>query len=81
MGHWLLNDKDQVMALVVRDCYGNRKEIGRELQPGDIYVAERNTGPKLLTVKAINPGGWIVPQEWGYTFDTHECVKVEWVEE
>lgn len=49
-----------------------------EIQPGDIYVAERNTGPHLLTAKEINrERGWIVPTTTNdYSFDIGECVKV-----
>ena len=54
--------------------------IPGDLQPGDTYIAERNTGPKLLTVKTVNPRGWIQSQESAYSFDTWECVKIEWVE-
>jgi len=42
MGHWLLNNKDQISALVVRDCYGNRKEIGRSDLMG-MYTLEQLT--------------------------------------
>jgi len=56
----------------------------REIQKGDLYVAERNTGPKLLEAeKVVGPGegpkgygGWIQPTTTDYSFDTGECVKV-----
>lgn len=55
-----------------------------EIKPGDFYVAERNTGPYLLTAREIvgpgeakgGHGGWVVPVENVYCFDTPECVKV-----
>jgi hypothetical protein len=51
---------------------------GADLLPGDTYVAERNSGPKLLTVREINHiQGWIIPQENAYVFDIYECVGVE----
>lgn len=55
---------------------------GTELEPGDIYVAERNQGPRLLTVEKNNrEQGWIVPTELrAYPYDTHECVGVEIIE-
>ena len=28
MGHWLLDSNHKIVALVTRDCYGKRKEIG-----------------------------------------------------
>lgn len=48
------------------------------IKPGDMYVAKRNTGWKLLTCKEVdNVNGFIVPVEPNaYYFDTHECIKV-----
>lgn len=49
-----------------------------DVGPGDLYVAERNTGPKLLTCERVHEeGGWVVARENAYSFDTHECVKVK----
>lgn len=52
------------------------------IQPGDTYLAERNTGPKLLTCLKVmkNDFGepsYIVPKEVAYCFDVWECVKIE----
>ena len=52
-----------------------------EIQPGDLYVAERNTGPKLLTAEKIVRSdlghiSHIQPTTLDYSFDGHECVKV-----
>lgn len=61
------------------------------IRKGDWYIAERNTGPKLLTahsfVRYLGAGGteevptsegssWIINEEKEYPYDTHECVKV-----
>jgi len=51
------------------------------IQPGDLYLAERNTGPKLLMCeKVVNnyrgEPSYIVPTEIAYCFDAWECVKV-----
>jgi len=51
------------------------------IQPGDMYLAERNTGPKLLTCnKVVNTHlgdpDYIVPTEIAYCFDARECVKL-----
>lgn len=61
------------------DENGKEKEIG----PGDPYIAERNTTPKLLVAeKVVGPDedphgwGWIRPNSTDYSFDTNECVKV-----
>lgn len=51
------------------------------IQPGDIYLAERNTGPHLLTcLKVVNnefgKPSYIVPVEIAYCYDAWECIKV-----
>ena len=52
------------------------------LEPGDLYVAEKNQGPKLLTVKSVNwDCGFVVPTTNDYCYNTIDCVKVrEYVE-
>lgn len=50
-----------------------------EIEPGDWYIAERKTGPKLLTAKKIHDNGYILNREGAYPYDIHECVKVELV--
>lgn len=53
-----------------------------EVRPGDTYIAERNTGPKLLTCLGINISlSCIVPVENAYCFDTNECIRVKMVED
>lgn len=59
-------------------------KIGKEIvdgdiQPGDQYIAERNTGPKLLTCKYVDPRNWIVPTNTpsAYSYDVWECFKVK----
>lgn len=47
------------------------------LQPGDTYVAERNTGPKLLTVREIKMNAVFPVEQNVYPYDLWECVKVE----
>ena len=64
------------------------KETGAALEPGDMYIAERNRGPQLLTVNyvvdqdyahrwGLKHWGWVVPTGISYSFDFHECVGVE----
>lgn len=63
------------------------KEMGfiptdEPIQPGDTYLAERNTGPKLLTCLSVvnnNFGepSYIVPKEFAYCYNAWHCVKVE----
>lgn len=53
-----------------------------EIKPGDLYIAERNTGPKLLTAREIvmlECGccvDYIHPTSPDYSFNGYECVKV-----
>lgn len=52
--------------------------VDGDVELGDTYVAERNTGPHLLTAKVINKKDrWIVPEEPAYFYDIPECVRVE----
>lgn len=53
------------------------KQAPGDIEVGDWYVAERITGPKLLTAHQIHPDGYIVPRESAYPFNISECVKVE----
>jgi hypothetical protein len=48
-----------------------------DIEAGDCYIAQRNTGAHLFTAKFVDSeNGWIVPQENGYSFDLHETIKV-----
>ena len=48
-----------------------------EITAGDLYIAERNSGPKLLTAKDVDTDSrCIFPTCTAYAFDLHECVKV-----
>lgn len=70
----------------MRSIEQRAKEMGFEtssdpIQPGDIYLAERNSGPKLLICKYVKytelgDPDWIVPTETAYSFDVQECVKI-----
>lgn len=61
-----------------------RKADG-EIRPGDLYVADGNTGPRLLTCQTVKgapePGnpyyGWIVSTTREYSYDIGHCVRVE----
>lgn len=67
----------------------DKQGLERDIQEGDLYIAERNTGPKLLTAeKVVRPGegpdgwgNWIQPTTIDYSYDIPECVKVVEVEE
>ena len=51
-----------------------------EIKPGDLYIAERNTAPKLLTAKEIVGdwlGAYIIPTTPEYPYNVSESVKVE----
>jgi hypothetical protein len=57
----------------------------QDLQPGDSYMAERNQGPQLLTVRKVEETlgdrnqwrGAVFSVEPAYAYDLGECVKVE----
>ena len=52
---------------------------GRDLKPGDTYVARRNLaiGWLILTCREVNlDRGYVVPVQQEYYFDLHECFKV-----
>jgi hypothetical protein len=53
-----------------------KKDDG-EIGPGDLYVAERNTGLRFLTCRDVNTElGCIHPTTPDYPFNIGECVKV-----
>jgi hypothetical protein len=63
-------------AVVDVEGFSLRAEEG-PLVPGCLYVAERNTGPWLLTVKRVDiDRGYVVPTCNTYCYDLHECVRV-----
>jgi hypothetical protein len=53
-----------------------------EIQPGDLYVGARNTGPHLLVAKEViyvdesRLIDYIVPTCGAYAYNGSECVKV-----
>jgi len=50
----------------------------QDLKPGDTYIAERNTGPKLLTVREVDlASACIYAKEPAYAFDLGEVRKIE----
>jgi hypothetical protein len=58
-------------GLLVKAC------PGQDIAPGDVYIAERNTGPHLLTAKSVDRRlGCIFPRELAYPYNLDECVRV-----
>jgi len=51
-------------------------DYSQEIKPGDTYIAQRNTGLKLLTCEYVHSNHWIAPKENAYAYDTWECGKV-----
>ena len=50
---------------------------GEDIKPGDLYLAQRNQGVKLLTCRYVNlEHRWVCPTTAAYPYDLHECVKV-----
>ena len=62
---------DRIIVIEGMDVVVSKEEI----QPGDVYVAKRNTGWKILTAREIG-NGCIHSVESGYSFDIRECFKV-----
>lgn len=50
---------------------------GQALVPGDLYLAHRNSGPNLLTVKEVKEGVVIPLEKSAYCYDIWECLKVK----
>lgn len=56
----------------------------KPIQDGDLYIAERNTGPQLLTARKVvlpgegerGSGNFIIATTTAYPYDIPECVKV-----
>jgi hypothetical protein len=49
------------------------------IQPGDLYMAKRNTGWQLLTCErrvSDNVLDYVVAKEIAYSYDARECFKV-----
>ena len=54
------------------------RAVEGEIEPGDVYIAERNGPPVPLTCRYVNEQErWIVPAEMAYLYDIRECIKVE----
>lgn len=65
-----------------QDYIDAAKELGVEIvnepiEPGDLYLAGRNTGIKFLTCAKVDSRHWINSTDpYGYPYDTWECKKV-----
>ena len=52
-----------------------------EIKAGDLYIAERNTGPHLLMAREVREDpGWVHSTFTASSVDIGECVKVREVE-
>lgn len=50
---------------------------GKNIGPGDVYLAKRNTGWKLLECKEHNQEtGVVFPSSMDYAYDSWECLKI-----
>lgn len=78
---WLAYRPGIRAALETGEIEGMRFRVlgkGADLEPGDTYIAERNSGMKLLTCRDNDhENGWVFPTERAYAFNVGECVKVE----
>jgi hypothetical protein len=67
-----------------RRVFACRDVRGDRLEPGDLYIAKRNTGWKLgKCLKVDHENKWVMsdPPCKLYSYDCHECHKVLYVEE
>ena len=48
-----------------------------DLEAGDTYIAGRNRGIHLLTVRDVRDGLVISQERNGYPYNIHECYKVQ----
>lgn len=55
------------------------RKIEGEIEPGDTYIAARNT-VDVFTCRFRDIGA-VFPEGRGYPFDDHECVRVELIED
>jgi hypothetical protein len=54
------------------------RKVDGEIQVGDLYVGERNMGPKLLTARIVSKElQCIHPTCNAYSYNLWECIKVE----
>lgn len=51
--------------------------LDRIVQVGDLFLAGRNTGIKLLTAKTVEARHFVTSVEGAYPYDTWECYPVE----
>jgi hypothetical protein len=68
--------RERHIEIELEDCLikGDRS---LEIKPGDLYLGERNVGPKLLTCWWVNKEvGCVFPKDMAYPYDISECVKV-----
>lgn len=47
-----------------------------QIEVGDLYLAKRNVGWKLLTCKDNSNPSFIIPVENAYYYSRHECYKI-----
>lgn len=71
-----LKYKGNQMIIEGIECDDRTIEI-TGINKGDLYMAKRNTGWKLLTCERLSDdGSFVVPVELAYCFDVWECYKV-----
>lgn len=77
--HYLNKHLEMAAVLEAQEFEGvSFTVLDKELEPGDSYLAQRNTGVKLLTVKKnVKDLAFIVPVEMSYSYDTGECIPIQ----
>lgn len=73
--------RSQLHPIRKEECEDFAETLGVEIEekrpePGELYIAGRNTEPKLLTAKRIEMGG-VFPEENAYPYNTGECFRLK----
>ncbi len=66
--------KDRRVSALI-EGYTVKGDRALPIKEGDSYLAERNTGPVLLTCRTV-ANGIVFARGSGYAFDRFECAKV-----
>ncbi len=67
-GRWIITRAEQLGLSVSED----------PIAVGDTYLAENNSGPKILKCAEVHPRGWfratVFPR--AYSYNTGDCIKI-----
>lgn len=75
-----MRTRSQLHPIRKEECEELAGNLGVEIEekrpdPGELYIAGRNTEPKLLTAKRIE-NGCVFPEGDAYPYNTGECFRL-----